>query len=271
MSDGYLTLFKKKLADKNFWPTEEEQFHSARDEALELYAVDPRWRLWSAARTALATEQLTYTWLGIDSGPIDGLLGPQTLFARQAYDQRKGDKTEPSEFETSRDQPETDLPKFKSPFPREQDMIAFYGKPGPQIQAALVRVKCPWELKLAWDTSTTTTSVSIHSKCANSLQAVFNDLITHYSQTDIVRLGLDLYGGSYAHRKKRGGSSWSTHAFGAAIDWDPLHNGLHVKAPGARLSHADYQPWWEVWEAHGWLSLGRTRDFDWMHVQAAKL
>ena len=25
------------------------------------------------------------------------------------------------------------------------------------------------------------------------------------------------------------------------------------------------------WEEEGWISLGRARDFDWMHVQAARL
>jgi len=61
------------------------------------------------------------------------------------------------------------------------------------------------------------------------------------------------------------------HAYGAAFDFDPLRNGLKVKAPMARLSHQDAIPFWEIWEAEGWVSLGRARNFDYMHVQAVRL
>ena len=29
--------------------------------------------------------------------------------------------------------------------------------------------------------------------------------------------------------------------------------------------------WWALWEEEGFVSLGRAGDFDWMHVQAARL
>ena len=44
-----------------------------------------RWRSWSWARRRVAAEQLIYRRHGIDSGVIDGLVGPQTLYARDAY------------------------------------------------------------------------------------------------------------------------------------------------------------------------------------------
>ena len=44
-----------------------------------------RWRSWSWARQRLAAKQLVYRRHGIDSGVIDGLVGPQTLYARDAY------------------------------------------------------------------------------------------------------------------------------------------------------------------------------------------
>lgn len=36
----------------------------------------------------------------------------------------------------------------------------------------------------------------------------------------------------------------------------------------ARLAQRDAVPFWEAWEAEGWFSLGREKNFDWMHVQA---
>ena len=39
----------------------------------------------------------------------------------------------------------------------------------------------------------------------------------------------------------------------------------------ATFAKPEYERWWQCWEEEGWLSLGRTRNFDWMHVQAAKL
>jgi hypothetical protein len=44
-----------------------------------------RWRNWSWARRRIAAEQLVYRRHGIDGGEIDGLVGPQTLYARDAY------------------------------------------------------------------------------------------------------------------------------------------------------------------------------------------
>jgi hypothetical protein len=69
----------------------------------------------------------------------------------------------------------------------------------------------------------------------------------------------------------RGGSRFSMHSWGIAIDFDPERNQLHAHAPEARLSHADAAPFWKAWEAEGWVSLGRAKNYDWMHVQAASI
>jgi hypothetical protein len=61
------------------------------------------------------------------------------------------------------------------------------------------------------------------------------------------------------------------HAWGIAIDFDAANNGLKWNHTRASLAHPDCIPFWEIWESVGWLSLGRAKDFDWMHVQAAKL
>jgi hypothetical protein len=70
---------------------------------------------------------------------------------------------------------------------------------------------------------------------------------------------------------KRGGSTPSTHAFGAAIDHDPCNNRLRWGRLKARLANPSCEEFWRIWESEGWVSLGRTKNYDWMHIQAVKL
>lgn len=39
----------------------------------------------------------------------------------------------------------------------------------------------------------------------------------------------------------------------------------------ASFARPEYEPFWAIVEEEGLVSLGRTRDFDWMHFQAARL
>jgi len=61
------------------------------------------------------------------------------------------------------------------------------------------------------------------------------------------------------------------HAWGVALDFDPNRNQLNWGRDRASFSHPDYDNWWKCWEEEGWISLGRKRNFDWMHIQAARL
>ena len=86
-----------------------------------------------------------------------------------------------------------------------------------------------------------------------------------------IKLRLDRWGGCLNVRKMRGGSSWSMHAWGIAIDFDPDRNQLKWGRDRAVFARPDYDAWWRCWEDEGWTSLGRTKNYDWMHVQAARL
>jgi hypothetical protein len=55
------------------------------------------------------------------------------------------------------------------------------------------------------------------------------------------------------------------------LDFDPSRNKLKWGRDKANLARPEYDAWWEAWETEGWLSLGRERNFDWMHIQAVKL
>jgi hypothetical protein len=114
-------------------------------------------------------------------------------------------------------------------------------------------------------------SFYIHSKCHDSALHVFTKALEHYGADGINGSGMDQYYGCYNPRRMRGGSRWSTHAWACAIDFDASNNPLRWKKDRARLAQPFYDKWWELWEDEGWISLGRSRNFDWMHVQAARL
>ncbi|MCH7410937.1 hypothetical protein MM239_16125 [Belliella sp. DSM 111904] len=61
------------------------------------------------------------------------------------------------------------------------------------------------------------------------------------------------------------------HSWGIAIDFDPSNNQLKWGRDMATFAGPEYHAWWDIWESEGWVSLGRLRNFDWMHVQAASL
>ena len=218
---------------------------------------------WPDSRRRIACLQLGCLDAGLDVGPIDGLLGPRTDAAVELLLEQQA-TGRPARL--WRDEQPIDLNPHA--WPSEADLEARFGPPG---GVALVRMRCPWRLKLAWDRTQTLDSFSCHADVAQSMASVLERVQAHYGDAEIRRLGLDLFGGCYNPRKKCGGSSWSTHTWGIAVDWDPRRNRLSWGRERAHLARADYLHWWRFWEEDGWLSLGRTRNFDWMHVQAAKL
>jgi hypothetical protein len=204
---------------------------------------------------------------GIDCDPVDGFWGPVTQDAHERLVHLIDRGTLPPNWRD--DEPSDANPHV---WPRDTGnqaaMRAFYGPPG---APPITRVRVPWRLRLAWDRSQTVTHIGCHAKVAGSLDAVLQKVHAHYGEEELRRLRLDLFGGCFANRKKRGGSTWSTHAWAVALDWDPERNQLKWGRDRASLDAADYDFWWRAWEAEGWVSLGRSRNFDWMHVQAARL
>jgi hypothetical protein len=61
------------------------------------------------------------------------------------------------------------------------------------------------------------------------------------------------------------------HIWGIAMDYDPNRNKLRWNSDKAVFAREEYRRWWEFWEEEEWVSLGRSRNFDWMHVQAARI
>lgn len=152
-------------------------------------------------------------------------------------------------------------------WPRQKDCMAFYGGVG----LHQVRLKLPYPMKIAWDLKVTVNSISVHEKVHDSAARVFARVADAYDEKQRKAIGIDLFGGSLNVRKMRGGSSYSMHSWGIAIDFDPERNQLKWGRDRARLAKPDAETFWKLWEEEGWVSLGRARDYDWMHIQAARL
>lgn len=141
-----------------------------------------------------------------------------------------------------------------------------FGKPG--NERVLTSIVPPYPLLYEGQA---VRSIRVHELIAPHVQAALREVLAHYGQDEIHRLGLDLYGGSYNYRLGTGSSSLSLHAWGIALDFSPDANAYAMKSPRATLSHRDCLAWWEIWESHGAVSLGRERNYDWMHLQFARL
>lgn len=177
----------------------------------------------------------------------DGIIGPRTL---QAIRNKLGIKRTPL-------------------WPTQAEVrkgTSIFGRPG--CEGDLIPLIPPYPLYFE---GKPVRSIRVHRLVAKHVQQALQEVLAHYGLQEIHRLGLDLYGGSYNYRTTGSGSALSMHAWGIALDFSPAANALHYKAPRATLSHPDCRKWWEIWESQGAVSLGRECDYDWMHLQFARL
>lgn len=204
---------------------------------------------------------------GFDAGPVDGYWGPQTEYGYEQLVEKIIKRKDPKPWRDEEGIGATVSPSDKWPIQTEKALKQFYGPVGENQS----RVKCPYPLKIAWAPQTIITSFMAHEKIIPAVERALYKVKRYYSEADIERLGLNMFGGCLNVRKMRGGSKWSTHAWGASIDWDPARNRLRWDHTRAEMAKLEYEAWWDIWESEGAVSLGRARDYDWMHVQFAKV
>ena len=227
---------------------------------------------------------------GYPVGQINGVVGPVTVAAIRSFQRARGIEVTGTATGTTVNflrmpastvlpeklvgVPDRDTPAerekhqpSRTVWPRQADCMSFFGAVG-QRQTA---IEIPFDMFLAWDKGTRVRKITVHELVAESAQRAFEKIARNYSDAERKSLGIDLFGGSLNVRRMRGGSSYSMHSWGIAIDFDPERNQLNWGRSKARLAHPDAVSFWVAWESEGWVSLGRERDFDWMHVQAARL
>lgn len=112
-------------------------------------------------------------------------------------------------------------------------------------------------------------SLSVHKKCKDSLETCLKEIAKQFSPEEIIKYELDICGGTFVFRLKRGGSSLSIHSWGTAIDISHLINWFGRKyneKAGMMPSKAV-----AIFKAEGWTWGGRWSTADGMHFQAAYL
>jgi D-alanyl-D-alanine carboxypeptidase len=164
------------------------------------------------------------------------------------------------------------------PSTNRSSMDAFYGKHKLRSDGTPTREWCeqhltlidtPYPLRLAWDMDETVTRIRCHKKIAEPLQSIFTDILGEYgSLENVQKARMDLFGGCYNFRAVRGHDWLSTHAWGAAIDLDPVKNPLHKKynEKAGMMPQAVVK----IFEAYGWQWGGLWARGDAMHFQAAR-
>ena len=129
---------------------------------------------------------------------------------------------------------------------------AYYGKPGTRQweNENLVYITLPYPMRLAWEPDVTINRIRVHKKEANKFRNALLSLWNAARMEVKKRVGfkslssaeydvatlqmlqahdLDRWGGSYAYRTATGSSNLSMHAYGLAMDIDPLGNPWKAK------------------------------------------
>lgn len=143
-----------------------------------------------------------------------------------------------------------------------QQILQKYGKPGPDN---LVMIHLPYPMIIDWDRSVKVDRMQCHRMVAANFQSVFKDLLDTYGLPELHRLEIDIFGGCYMYRKMRGGTEWSRHSWGIAIDLNPSKNSLKTSWLRAQFSKPAYKPMVDIFYKNGFFSYGKERNFDAMH------
>jgi len=148
-----------------------------------------------------------------------------------------------------------------------QQLIAKYGKPTQDGKAYLVSIALPFPMRLAWDKNTKVTKMRCHKLIAQKLSNALLEILQVYGLPKIQELGIDLFGGCFNFRAMRGGSDYSRHSWAVAIDLDPERNQLKETSKTARFARPEYNQMIDIFYKHGFISLGREKNYDWMHFE----
>lgn len=147
-----------------------------------------------------------------------------------------------------------------------QQLTEKYGTPNPTGAGYIIQINIPYPM---YYEGKQVNKISCHKAVAKNFLGVFNEILANYGLEQIHRLQIDDYGGCFNYRLMRGGTQLSTHSWGVAIDLDPDRNKLKESDKTARFARPEYKAMIDIFYKHGFESLGREKNYDWMHFQIA--
>jgi len=147
-----------------------------------------------------------------------------------------------------------------------KEAIKIFGKPNQQ-GSYLTTIQLPFPLVLSWDKKVKVNKMRCHKLVAKDFLNALTEILECYGYEKIKELGIDLFGGCFAFRSMRGGSDYSRHSWGIAIDLDPERNQLRETSKTARFARPEYKDMIDIFYKHGFVSLGREKNYDWMHFE----
>lgn len=155
----------------------------------------------------------------------------------------------------------------KPVWPLQRDCMTFFGNVGTKQ----VYCQVPFPLVIPWDKKSKITQYQCHTLVKDSMERIWQRTLDYYGIQKIQDLGINLYGGCLNVRPMRGGSSWSMHSWGIAVDIDPDRNAMNMSWKDSQMSKPEYKKFVEFWYDEGAINLGKEANFDSMHFQFARL
>lgn len=146
----------------------------------------------------------------------------------------------------------------------QTEMEKYFGKANPQ-GSYLVMIDLPYTM---YYDKQAVNKMRCHKKVAQAFLNVFNDLLKTYGVAKLNELEITDFGGCFNYRLMRGSNTkLSAHAWGTAIDLDANRNTLKETSATARFARPEYKAMIDIFEKHGFASLGRLKNYDFMHFQ----
>lgn len=151
----------------------------------------------------------------------------------------------------------------------QKQIEAKYGLANKTGKGYLIDLILPYPMYLNWDTKTVVKKIQCHKLIHDKLKAALQEVLDVYGIDKIKELQLNDYGGCFNYRLMRGGTNLSKHSWGIAIDLDPDRNLLHETSKTARFARPEYKQFIDIFYKHGFINLGREKNYDWMHFEIA--
>jgi hypothetical protein len=239
---------------------------------LKSYGIDAN--TWNNTRLRVAGEQALYRSLKIDVGGIDGIDDHVLGYARDAYAAKQTlnfrENVDVLVKEKVIDPTPVKVTGKVTPFrswPKQSECTRYYGKVGTNQDQCIL----PFPMVIAWSPKQKIQKFSCHKLVKAPLERIFQRTLDYYGYEKIKELRLHYWGGCLNVRKMRGGSSWSMHSWGIAVDLDPDNNQLRWGRDRATFARPAYNKFWEFVYDEGAISLGKERNYDFMHFQFSRL